>query len=174
MMPEKSLNKNAESASMTHASTSIASGINLKAVIWASIVAGAVFMMLEMLMVPIFMGGSPWGPPRMIAAIGMGKSVLPPPATFDAGIMLIAMLIHYSLSLIFAFVFAFIARGRSISMTTMMGAIFGLVVYFVAFYGMTAVFPWFAMARGWIGIFAHLVYGSVLGLVYATLVQKGR
>ena len=146
--------------------------IDIKAAVWASIIAGAVFMMLEMIMVPVFMGGSPWGPPRMIAAIGMGKGVLPPPDTFDSVIMMIAMLIHYSLSLIFALLFAYFARRRPVGMTTMMGAIFGLVVYFVAFYGMTAVFPWFAMARGWIGIFAHLMYGAVLGLVYATISIK--
>lgn len=35
-----------------------------KAAIWAGIIAGAVFMMLEMIMVPLSLGGSPWGPPR--------------------------------------------------------------------------------------------------------------
>ena len=146
--------------------------INTSAALWAAIVAGAVFMMLEMIMVSVFMGESPWGPPRMIAAIGMGKSVLPPPATFDASIMTIAMLIHFGLSVILAFLFAFIARGRTIGMATMVGAAFGLVVYLVNFYGMTAVFPWFAMARGWIGIFAHVVYGVVLGMVYASIARR--
>jgi len=41
------------------------------------IIAGLVFMALEMMLVPLLQGGSPWGPPRMIAAIGMGKEVLP-------------------------------------------------------------------------------------------------
>ena len=150
----------------------VAPRINAKAALWAAIIAGAVFMMLEMIMVPIFMGGTPWGPPRMIAAIGMGKEVLPPPATFDAGIMMVAMLIHFGLSVILAFLFAFIARGRTVAIATMIGAAFGLVVYLVNFYGMTAVFPWFAMARGWIGIFAHIVYGAVLGWVYASIAQR--
>ncbi len=148
--------------------------INTKAALWAAIIAGAVFMMLEMIMVPVFMGGSPWGPPRMIAAIGLGKGVLPPPATFDAGIMMVAMLIHFVLSVILAFLFAFIARGRTVGMATMIGAAFGLVVYLVNFYGMTAVFPWFAMGRGWIGIFAHVMYGAVLGFVYTTITQRAR
>ena len=150
----------------------VAPRINAKAALWAAIIAGAVFMMLEMIMVPIFMGGTPWGPPRMIAAIGMGKEVLPPPATFDAGIMMVAMLIHFGLSVILAFLFAFIARGRTVAVATMIGAAFGLVVYLVNFYGMTAVFPWFAMARGWIGIFAHIVYGAVLGWVYASIARR--
>ena len=101
----------------------VAPKINAKAALWAAIIAGIVFMMLEMIMVPVFMGGSPWGPPRMIAAIGMGKGVLPPPATFDAGIMTVAMLIHFGLSVILAFVFAFIARGRPVGMATLIGEI---------------------------------------------------
>jgi hypothetical protein len=39
-------------------------------------------MMLQMGLVALA-GDSPWGPPRMIAAIVMGEGVLPPPATFD-------------------------------------------------------------------------------------------
>ena len=150
----------------------VAPRINAKAALWAAIIAGAVFMMLEMIMVAVFMGQSPWGPPRMIAAIGMGEGVLPPPATFDAGIMMVAMLIHFGLSVILAFLFAFIARGRTVAIATMIGAAFGLVVYLVFFYGMTAVFPWFAMARGWIAIFAHIVYGAVLGWVYASIARR--
>ena len=159
---------------MIHEPTLTEPRINTSAALWAAIVAGAVFMMLEMIMVPVFMGGSPWGPPRMIAAIGMGKGVLPPPATFDVGIMMVAMLIHFGLSFILAFLFAFMARGRTIGMVTMMGAIFGLVLYLINFYGMTVVFPWFAMGRGWIGIFAHIMYGAVLGLVYASISIKAR
>ena len=153
-------------------SVAIVHRIKAKAALWAAIIAGIVFMMLEMIMVSVFMGGSPWGPPRMIAAIVMGKEVLPPPATFDAAIMMVAMLIHFGLSVILAFLFAFIARGRATSMAVGLGVVFGLVVYFVNFYGMTAAFPWFAMARGWIGIFAHIVYGAMLGLVYTLIARK--
>jgi hypothetical protein len=52
------------------------------AAVWAAVIAGVVFMMAEMLMVMFFMGQSPWGPPRMIAAMMMGTNVLPPPADF--------------------------------------------------------------------------------------------
>jgi hypothetical protein len=178
MMTEKNSNPERGSPSMRHEPTRAAPRIHTSAALWAAMIAGAVFMMLEMIMVPVFMGGSPWGPPRMIAAIGMGKGVLPPPATFDGGIMMVAMLIHFGLSVIlaflFAYIFVFIARGRTVGMATMIGAAFGLVVYVVNFYGMTVVFPWFAMARGWIGIFAHVMYGAVLGLVYTSIAQKVR
>ncbi len=41
----------------------------LKAAILAGLIAEVVFMMLEMILVPVVMNGSPWGPPRLIAAI---------------------------------------------------------------------------------------------------------
>lgn len=37
------------------------------------LVSGAVFMMLETMMVPLFMGGIPWAPPLLIAAMGWEK-----------------------------------------------------------------------------------------------------
>lgn len=157
-----------------HDHNAIVPRINHKAALWGAFISGAVFMMLEMIMVPVFMGGSPWGPPRMIAAIGMGESVLPPPATFDAVIMMVAMLIHFGLSVILAFLFAFLfalTRRPAVGMAIGLGAVFGLVVYVVAFYGMTAIFPWFAMARGWVAIFAHFAYGAVLGWVYASFAR---
>lgn len=146
--------------------------IDHKAVLIAGIAAGAVFMMLEMLMVAVFMGGSPWAPPRMIAAMLMGPGVLPPPATFDSTVMMVAMMIHFVLSILLAYVFALIAKGRSTGTAILAGAVFGLVVYLVNFYGMTAVFPWFAEARNWVSIFAHVMFGVVLGWAYAALAHR--
>lgn len=141
--------------------------IDAKAAVTAGLIAGLVFMMMEMLLVALFLGHSAWGPPRMIAAMALGKDVLPPPATFDIVVMMVAMMIHLVLSIVLAFVFAFIAKGRSIGMAMPIGAIFGLVIYLVNFYGMTAVFPWFAKARNWVSLFSHVMFGVVLGWTYA-------
>lgn len=148
--------------------------LDLRAAIWAGVVAGIVFMMLEMALVALIQGMSPWAPPRMIAAIGMGEGVLPPPATFDGAVFTVAMVIHFALSILLAILLGFgISRlGLGMSLSIVGGAIFGLVVYYVNFYGFTAVFPWFAMARGAIGIFAHVVFGAVAGGVYRSLESK--
>jgi len=150
------------------------SHISVTSAIWASLAAGLAFLALEMIMVPLFMGMSPWAPPRMIAAIAMGRDVLPPPDTFDFGIVGTAVVIHFVLSLIYAFIFAFVAKGRSTSSAMLLGAGFGLVLYVVNFYGFTAVFPWFADARNWVSVFAHLVYGVVLGGTYAACANRAR
>ncbi len=148
--------------------------MNLKAGIGAGLIAGLVFLIAEMVLVGTVGGQSPWGPPRMIAAIGMGEDVLPPPATFDAGIVMVAMLIHFALAAVLGVLFA-VLIGRFVTSTVAAlatGAVFGLVVYFVNFYGLTGMFPWFAMARNGISIFAHVLFGVVLAWSYRRLTAK--
>lgn len=154
----------------------MADKLNWKAAIWAGIIAGMVFMMLEMILVGTVGGQSPWGPPRMIAAMAIGESVLPPPATFDFGIMMVAMIIHFALSVALGFILGWaISHWRMSMMTAIItGLVFGLAVYFVDFHLMTAIFPWFAMARGAISILAHAVFGLVLGGVYHALAKPDR
>jgi uncharacterized membrane protein YagU involved in acid resistance len=131
----------------------------------AGLVAGVIFMIAEMVLVGTVGGGSPWGPPRMIAAIAMGKDVLPPPASFDLVVVMVGMLVHFALSAFLGVIFALIA-DRFVTSTMIgiaAGTVFGLIVYALHFYGMTALFPWFAMARGGISILAHAIFGAVLG-----------
>lgn len=47
----------------------------------------------------------------MIAAIAMGNGVLPPPATFDITILMVALTIHFVVAIILAIVFADRRRG---------------------------------------------------------------
>lgn len=148
--------------------------IDLRAALWAAAVAGIIFMMLEMAMVMLVQGESPWAPPRMIAAIGMGEGVLPPPATFDPGIMAVAMAIHFALAVVLAIILAWgVSRFRlGTAASVAAGAAFGLAVYYLNFHGFTALFPWFAMARGAISIVAHIAFGAILGAVYRLLRPK--
>ena len=144
-------------------------GIDWSAAIWAGLLAGLVFLILEMLMVPMFLDGSPWGPPRMIGAMALGRDVLPnppPPPTFDFGVVMTAMVIHFILSVIFAIILAFVISRLGLGAAVLVGAVFGLLLYFVNFYGMTAIFPWFAMARNWVSIFSHIVFGLLAAWIY--------
>ena len=146
-----------------------------KAALWAGLIAGVVFMMMEMILVAVAGGGSPWGPPRMIAAIVMGEQVLPPPATFDAGVFTVAMVVHFVLSIVLAFIFAWVAsRWRmSLGIALLVGAVFGLLVYLIDFYPVAAaLFPWFAMGRNWITIISHVAFGLVLAWSYLAIARK--
>lgn len=147
-----------------------ASRLNWKVAIGAGLIAGVVFMMMEMGLVAA-RGQSPWGPPRMIAAIAMGPDVLPPPASFDAAVLTVAMAIHMALSVLLALVFAFVAGHLGLVTAVVAGAVFGLLIYFVNFYGLTTFYPWFAMARNGISIVSHVAFGAVLALSYKLIAR---
>lgn len=154
--------------------TVMAKAIDWKAGVWAGLIAGAFFMMLEMLMVPLLGSGSPWGPPRMIAAIVMGEGVLPSLATlptFNLKVLMAAMAVHFILSIIFAIIIGGVVARFDLVMALIVGAVAGLVLYLVNFYGLTAFFPWFAMARNWISIFAHISFGIAAAWSYKALAQ---
>lgn len=148
--------------------------ISIKDAVWAGIISGLIFMMLEMIMIPIFMDGSPWGPPRMIAAIILGKGVLPPPAPFDFGVVMVAVILHLILSIIYAIILAWIisAAKTSFWVSILIGAVFGYLLYLVNFYVFTGVFPWFAKARNWVSVFTHISFGIGAAWSYVALAAK--
>jgi hypothetical protein len=163
---------------MAHAYTHPASGAPVdvhditdwRASIWAGLIAGVVFLMAEMLMVWLFMGQSPWGPPRMIAAMVMSRDVLPPPADFSMSVMLVAMMIHFALSIVYGLIIGWMVHRLDMGMAVLAGIAFGLVaIYFVNFYIMTGVFPWFAEARNGVSAFAHVLFGAVGAGSYVAL-----
>ncbi|PPC94687.1 MAG: hypothetical protein CTY33_03755 [Methylotenera sp.] len=141
-----------------------------RAAIVAGVMAGIVFMMVEMLMVLFFMDQSPWGPPRMMAAMVLGKDVLPPPADFDTGVMMTAMMIHLPLSILYGLILSYIAGRFNTIKLYVAGALLGLAIYWINFYIIAPVaFPWFTEAQNWISLVSHLVFGVVLGGAYAKL-----
>lgn len=137
----------------------------------AGIVAGVVFLVVELGALWL-MGESPWGPPRMIAAIVMGRDVLSQ-AVPGAGVMLAALAVHFVLSvalgLIMATIMAPFRFDSSVGIASLAGAVFGVAVYWVNFYGMTQFFPWFAEARGVLSFLAHAVFGLVAADAYLKL-----
>lgn len=144
--------------------------------VWAGLIAGVVFMMLEMFMVWAFKGQSPWGPPHMIAAMVLGKDVLPPPGTwapFAMGIVMVAMIIHFMLSIVYGLLGAWMVHRFDMGVALLVGAVFGWAIYAVNFLMIAPVlFPWFEMARGGISIFAHVMFGVALTGSYILL--RGR
>lgn len=111
----------------------------------------------------------------MIAAIIMGKGVLPPPAPFDMAVLLVAMMVHFGVAIVLAILFAVLISATDAGMAGSIigGAVLGVAVYFVNFYGSTALFPWFAMARGPITLFTHAMFGLVLGWTYWAIARLG-
>lgn len=136
----------------------------------SGIIAGAAFLLLALVLVPVILGGSPWGLPRMIAAIVLGNGVLTP-ETFEIGIILTAVIFHFFLSVVYAIIFTLVFGRLQLGPALLAGLGAGLVLYLVNFYGFTALFPWFATARNWVVIVDHLVFGVVTAWAYVTMLH---
>lgn len=110
----------------------------------------------------------------MIAAIVMGPAVLTPRTTFDAGIFAVAMVLHFSLSTLYAVARVWILEGWLPNLPAYIQGAFGLIIYLVNFYGFTRFFPWFIEARSWVAIFVHISWGVILPLAYDALARRKR
>lgn len=142
-----------------------------KNAILGGLIGGAVFVIAEMLMV-VLIDESPFAPPRMIAAMLLGPDVLPPPADFDIGILMAAMVIHLPLSALYGVIFAAIVRRMDHARALLTGAVLGLAIYLINFYGIASfIFEWFAMARNWVSLTTHVLFGLATVWAYLTLAR---
>ena len=145
--------------------------IDLAAGVRGGAAGGLAFLILEMALVPLVLGGSAWGPVRMIAGLVMGPDVVPPAATVD-GVVVVGLAVHFALSALYGVILALIVPRMMGGQAVLIGGLYGLVLYLVNFYGFTLLFPWFAMAHNWVTVLSHLAFGVVAGAVYVDRVQR--
>ncbi|WP_268991688.1 hypothetical protein [Paraburkholderia sp. MMS20-SJTN17] len=144
-----------------------------RAAVLAGVIAGVVFLALGVIVMALTTGGSLLEPPRMVAAIILGRGALQSPQSFSFGIVLAAFAVHFALAIAFALVLALIMTSfrldSSMRMASLTGGVFAVAVYVVNFYGMTSFFPWFAEARNSASLFVHIVFGIVAANLYMRL-----
>ncbi|CAB3796110.1 hypothetical protein [Paraburkholderia fynbosensis] len=142
----------------------------------AGVIAGAIFLILGVFLTALVTGQSLTEPPRMIAAIILGRGALQSPHAFSVGIVLAAFIVHFALAIVLALILSLIAVSfsldSSVGMATFAGAVFGVIVYIINFYGMTQFFPWFAEARNWVSALVHIVFGIVAADMYMKLERR--
>jgi uncharacterized membrane protein YagU involved in acid resistance len=142
----------------------------------AGLIAGAIFLVLGVFLMTLVAGQGLMEPPRMIAAIILGRGALQSPHAFSVGIVLAAFVVHFALAIVLALIVSLImvsfSLDSSMGMAALAGAVFGVVVYVINFYGMTQFFPWFAEARNWVSVLVHIVFGIVAAGVYMKLERR--
>ncbi|MCI0454121.1 MAG: hypothetical protein L0Y68_03890 [Candidatus Dadabacteria bacterium] len=142
--------------------------VDWSAAVWAGVISGVVFLLISMLLAYVYIG-SPWVITRLIASIVMGPDVLPPPATFDATIFIVSVIINLILSIAFACILATIFHRWGLLVGIIGGALFGLALYLINFYTFSIIFPWFFLMKSWIMVISHVVFGALAGGIYEAL-----
>lgn len=149
--------------------------IDWRAAVWAGVAAGVAATALQLVLWWAFWDALPWilyRDARLAAAIVMGRGVLPPPATLDAGVMLAATLIHFALSITYSMILACFISRLGMALSLLAGTLYGLALYGINMYGFTLIFPWFSEVRDWITVVTHAVFGAALAGVYKALAGR--
>jgi len=142
--------------------------VQLRAAIGAGIAAGILATVVEVALWLALTDALPeilYRDARFAAAIVMGSSALSP-ADSRVSIMLVATLVHFALSIVYAVIVARLTARLRMHTALLAGGVFGLALFIVNLYGFTALFPWFAASRDGITLAAHVAFGVVAAGAY--------
>lgn len=133
--------------------------------------AGGILMLLEIIMAAAT-GRDPWLMSHMIAAMVLGWDALQT-SGYSFGIVAWALVVHYVLGMAFGVMLAALIApfhfDSSAGMALLAGAVFGLLLYVLDFYGMSSAFTWFRELRGWSTAIGHIVFGMSAAYIYLKL-----
>lgn len=143
--------------------------VDWHATVIASLIGALTFLLTLAIILPAVTGGTVWAVLRYMASIVMGSAVIPPPASFDAVIVLVGLLVHLVLSLLFGAILTTIIHRWGLLVGLFGGALIGLALYAINFFTFTLLFDWFFLLRSWPILLAHVLFGAVTGFVYELL-----
>lgn len=135
----------------------------------AGAVAGIAFIAAVSVLGSIFLGDGVWTPFHRIAAMALGPGALADIDAFDARVISTALAIHLGLAAFYGLVLSFLIPEFTRRNAPWLGAVAGLLIYLVNFYGFSGLFPWMVDMRGPVTLLSHAVFGSLLASCYWAL-----
>ena len=137
-----------------------------RAALAASATGGLVFAVLHIGLLRAVHGVSPSVPIRMIAAIVLGPGALSSTDRFDPVVLLVAISIHGILSIVYGTFLALLLPAANAIWSILIGGLYGLILYYINFYGLNPFSPWFIEERDTMSMVSHLVFGAVVASAY--------
>jgi hypothetical protein len=143
--------------------------VDWQAVFRAAMIAGTVYLLLNLFVAPAIMGGSFWISVRLVASMVLGQQILAPPATFDALALVTGIVVHYALALLMTGLIAIVVHRGGLATGVLGGAALGLAFYYIAYYSLTYFFPQFFAMKDSSVIVSHVIFGALAGGLYEWL-----
>ena len=97
----------------------------------------------------------------MIVAMVLGPEVLSPFHTFDVVVLLAAIRLR-------GIPRVSTTRGQHL-WSIVVGGLYGLILYYINFYGLDAFSPWFIEERDSVSMVSHFVFGAVVASAYRAI-----
>ena len=143
--------------------------LDWRAAFVAGLIAGGAFLVLQMILVRLALGGNPLLVVRWNAAILLGESILPATSPLTGRVLSAGLAVHFGLSLLFTFVLTFVIHRWGLLVGLFGGALFGLALYLVNFISVAPYFPWFTALESWLMLVSHVAFGAIAGTTYELL-----
>jgi hypothetical protein len=134
-----------------------------KAIPIAAISAGIVFLIVNMAITNWTQNIGPGLMLRYMASLILGQDAL---LSNDLMTFVMGLLVHFVLSFVFTFIITIVIHRWGMTVGLIGGGILGLCLYFINFYTMTLLFPWFFAISGLSWMVSHIAFGVVAGGVY--------
>jgi hypothetical protein len=139
----------------------------------AALIAGAVFLATQVSLGWLVFGQSAWEPFHVLAATALGPDVLTGSNAYDPITVFVASMVLASAAIFYGFCLAYIVAEYDNSRAAeWAGAVFGVALYAINFYGLAAAYPWFAQERSWITLYSHVAFGVALASSYRILSRR--
>ena len=142
--------------------------VDWSAALWAGLLSGVIFYILSIVLIPYVYGGNSSIIIRYLSSIVLGEEILPPPATLEISALIISIVSTLLLSIIFTLVLAYIIHRGGIITGVLVGALFGLGLYFINYNTLTIYFEWFYALKNPMNMINHIIFGILAGGLYET------
>ena len=142
---------------------SIQQNLTWRAVPIAGFIAGTVFLVINLLLTPLWLEVNAEIIPRYFASLLLGSDVI---MEDDLGIVILGILIHYALSLLFTLIIAIVIHRWGLFIGIVGGGILGLAFYLINLYTFTVWFDWFFAINSQLLLMSHILFGMTAGGVY--------
>ena len=138
----------------------IQKNVTWRAIPFAGLIAGTVFLLMNTILAPIFLQIDPTIIIRYFASLTMGTSAL---VSNSSMVLIVGIVTHYVLSIFFALVIAIVVHRWGLGVGIIGGAILGLSIYGINFYAGTLIFDWFFAINNPLLLVSHIIFGAVAG-----------
>ncbi|MEJ7931097.1 hypothetical protein WG922_14060 [Ramlibacter sp. AN1015] len=151
----------------TPAGTLVPSRTRWGAAALAGLVAGAVALVLEMLLLGFVYGISFWSPLHANAVIVMGPGALPAASPTTGTIVIVGAAIQLALSALYGLLIGWLVHRMDLGPALLVGLAVGVALYALQFYLIApAMLPWFVGLRTWVMAIGFMVFGLLTAGLY--------
>lgn len=139
--------------------------VDWRAVFIAGMASALVFLVVNIVLQSVYLG-SPALTWRILASVFQGPEVIPPGNGTSMTLILAALAVHIPLSILFTALIAVVVHEWGIVISILIGALMGLAVYAINFFGLSYFFPWMEPMSSWLMMSSHIAFGAFAGGLY--------